>query len=97
MKTTTTAYVLAAILLFVGGVAATADTPHAKPLLHEALPPLFPGASEAQAACPSDRIVWVNWQARISHLPDDRWYGHTVAGAYACAGEALQAGIQPAQ
>src|SRR5271154_1558772 len=69
----------------------------AQPYRVEALPPLYVSVEAAQAACPTDQVVWVNWTARKSHLPDDRWYHATVVGAYACAKASAEAGIQPAQ
>ncbi len=87
----------AAVPLLTAGVASAADTPHAQaPILRQMLPQLYVGADIAQKACPTDKVVWVNWSARISHLPDDKWYGHTVTGAYACAQVAAMAGIKPA-
>ncbi len=97
MNKSMTARLCAAALLFAGGGAFAADTPHAKPLVRETLPPLYTAAADAQAACPNDKVVWVNWSAGMSHLPDDRWYGHTVTGAYPCAAESAQAGIKPAE
>lgn len=96
MKTSMLASLCAATLSLAGGAASAADVPHAQPLQHEVLPPLYVAASIAQAACPTDQIVWVNWSARTSHRPDDYWYGRTVTGAYACAGPAAEAGIKPA-
>ena len=97
MKTSMMHSVCAAVLLLASGVASAAEVPHAQPLVREALPPLYAAASIAQAACPTDQVVWVNWTARASHLPDDRWYAHTVSGAYACAVPSAEAGIEPAQ
>jgi len=97
MKNSMLSGLCAAALLLVAGAASAADIPHAKPLVREALPPLYVDAVAAQATCPTDRVVWVNWSARMSHLPDDRWYGHTVSGAYACAAPSADAGIEPAQ
>jgi len=67
----------------------------AQPYHREPLPPLYVDASVAQAACPADHVVWVNWSARKSHVPGDRYYAETKTGAYACAGAASQAGIVP--
>jgi hypothetical protein len=84
--------------LMTGGAASAADAPHAQPpLTRQMLPQLYVGADIAQAACPTDQVVWVNWEARMSHLPDDKWYGKTTSGAYACAEAAAEAGIKTAQ
>jgi len=61
----------------------------------QALPSLYVSAMQAQAACPTDQVVWVNWEARTSHLPADKYYGHTKVGAYACATDSSAAGIRP--
>jgi hypothetical protein len=67
----------------------------AQPYHRDVLPPLYVDASVAQAACPADQVVWVNWTVRKSHVPGDRWYGETKTGAYACAQASAEAGIQP--
>jgi type IV secretory pathway VirB3-like protein len=86
----------AAVALLVSGAASAAVQPHARPLIREVLPPLYVGASIAQAACPTDQVVWVNWSTRTSHLPNDKYYGHTKIGAYACARPSAEVGIVPA-
>ncbi len=85
-----------AVVLLASGAALAADVPHAQTLSHQMLPQLYVDAEAAQAVCPTDQVVWVNWSARVSHLPDDRWYGHTTTGAYACAGASAAAGVKPA-
>src|SRR5271155_4667025 len=85
----------ATVALLTGGAASAATVPHAQPLVREALPPLYVAASIAQAACPADQVVWVNWTARKSHVWGERWYAATKTGAYACAQASAQAGIQP--
>jgi len=96
MNKSTIAALCAVVPLLIGGAAAAAETPHAQPLAHQMLPQLYVAASLAQAACPTDQVVWVNWEARMSHLPTDKWYGKTTSGAYACAAAAADAGIKPA-
>jgi hypothetical protein len=86
----------ATMALLVGAQVFAADTPHPKVYRPQMLPQLYVSPEKAQAACPDDKVVWVNWSARRSHLPDDKYYGHTTTGAYACAEAAAQAGIKPA-
>lgn len=57
-----------------------------------ALPPLFSSASQAQAHCPRDVVVWLNIPSGIYHYKGERWYGRTKHGAYACEKEAAKAG-----
>ncbi len=88
----------AVVALLAGTAAFAADgpKPNTLPPHRDMLPQLYVSADKAQAACPDDKVVWVNWSARRSHLPDDKWYGHTVTGAYACAAAAAAAGVKPA-
>jgi len=86
----------ATLALLVGGAASAANVPHAQPYHKQALPPVYVSAALAQAACPTDQVVWVNWTAGTSHLPADKWYGRTKVGAYACATDSAQSGIRPA-
>ncbi|HLZ65890.1 MAG TPA: hypothetical protein VKQ29_06640 [Aliidongia sp.] len=86
----------ATMALVIGGTALAAETPHPKVYRPQMLPQLYVAADQAQAACPDDQVVWVNWSARTSHLPADKYYGHTETGAYACAKAAAKAGIKPA-
>ncbi|MDB5359717.1 MAG: hypothetical protein JWO51_1014 [Rhodospirillales bacterium] len=86
----------ATVALLVGGAASAADVPRAKLYRAEALPSLYVSAAQAQAACPSDQVVWANWSTRTVHLPADKYYGRTKVGAYACAADATQSGFRPA-
>jgi hypothetical protein len=86
----------ATIALLVGGAASAADAPRAQPYRQQMLPQLYITAALAQAACPTDQVVWVNWSARTSHLPADKYYGKTKTGAYACAEASAAAGVKPA-
>jgi hypothetical protein len=81
--------------LLTAGAASAALPSRAQAYNAEPLPPLYVGQSVAQAACPADQVVWVNWTARKSHVPGDRWYASTKTGAYACAQASVGAGIQP--
>lgn len=92
MNKSTIAALCAVVPLLIGTGASAAETPQARQML----PQLYVAASLAQAACPTDQVVWVNWEARMSHLPNDKWYGKTTSGAYACAQPAAEAGIKPA-
>lgn len=83
--------------LLIGGAALAAETPQTKVFKPQMLPQLYTAAATAQAACPDDQVVWVNWSARKSHLPADKYYGHTVTGAYACAKASALAGVKPAE
>jgi hypothetical protein len=90
------AVLCATAALLIGGEAFAAETPHPKVYRPQMLPQLYVAAEDAQAACPDDQVVWVNWSARTSHLPPDKYYGHTTTGAYACAKVSAKAGIKPA-
>ncbi len=85
----------ATVAVLVSGAASAANAPHAQLFRPQPLPSLYVSASLAQAACPTDQVVWVNWEARTSHQPADKYYGHTKVGAYACAADSSAAGIQP--
>ncbi len=85
----------ATVAVLVSGAASAADVPHAQLFRPQALPSFYISAAQAQAACPADQVVWVNWEARTSHLPADKYYGHTKVGAYACATDSSAAGIRP--
>jgi hypothetical protein len=52
----------------------------------------FTTATEAQAHCPSDKVVWVNTKSKIYHYEGTRSYGSTKRGAYMCEGDAVAAG-----
>ena len=86
----------ATVAVLVGGAASAADLPHAKTYHKPELPPVYISAALAQAACPTDQVVWVNWSTGTSHLPNDKYYGRTKVGAYACATPSFEAGIRPA-
>ncbi len=97
MKRSMIAGVCAAAMAVAGVASAVAaETPQTKVFHPQMLPQLYVSADKAQAACPSDTVVWVNWSARKSHVSTDKYYGHTVTGAYACAAVAAAAGIKPA-
>ena len=80
-----------AVAVLAGGSAFAAQPYHP-----DQLPPLFVDPAKAQAACPADQVVWVNWTARKSHVPGQWYYANTRNGAYACAQASAQAGIEPA-
>ncbi len=52
----------------------------------------FTTAAEAQARCPSDKVVWVNTKSHIYHYAGTRSYGTTKQGAYMCEADASAAG-----
>jgi hypothetical protein len=52
----------------------------------------FTTAGEAQARCPSDKVVWVNTKSHIYHYAGTRSYGTTKQGAYMCEADANAAG-----
>jgi len=83
----------ATVAVLVSGAASAADTPHAKLYQPEAMPSLYITAAKAQAACPSDQVVWANWSAGTEHLPTDKYYGRTKVGAYACEADATRSGF----
>jgi hypothetical protein len=97
MNKSTVAGLCATMALLICGGAFAAETPHTKLYRPQMLPQLYISAEEAQAVCPDDHVVWVNWSARTSHLPADKYYGHTQTGAYACAKASAKAGIKPAR
>ena len=83
----------ATVAVLLSGAASAADVPHAQLFRPEALPSFYISAAQAQAACPTDQVVWANWSARTEHLPADKYYGHTKVGAYACEADATQSGF----
>jgi hypothetical protein len=85
----------ATVALLAGGAASAQGQPHAKLYRTDALPPLYISVAQAHAACPSDQVLWVNWSTRTSHLPGDKYYGHTKIGAYACAADSAASGFRP--
>jgi hypothetical protein len=52
----------------------------------------FTTVAEAQARCPSDKVVWVNTKSHIYHYAGTRSYGTTKQGAYMCEADANAAG-----
>jgi hypothetical protein len=60
---------------------------------HDGLPPLYVSSDAAQQACPTDKVVWLNWAVPAYHLPTERWYRNTHAGAFACLAQVTQLGI----
>jgi hypothetical protein len=60
---------------------------------YDTLPPLYVSSDAAQQACPTDKVVWLNWAGPAYHLPGDRWYDNTSEGAFACLGKTTQLGI----
>jgi hypothetical protein len=52
----------------------------------------FTTAGEAQARCPSDKVVWVNTKSHVYHYAGTRSYGTTKQGAYMCEADANAAG-----
>ena len=54
----------------------------------------FQSEAAAQAHCPSDVVVWLNFPTMIYHYKGQRWYGKTKHGAYVCKKEAGTAGAR---
>ena len=52
----------------------------------------FTTAAEAQARCPSDKVVWLNTKSHIYHYAGTHSYGTTKQGAYMCEADASAAG-----
>src|SRR5580658_10606497 len=44
----------------------------------------FTDEAKAQQHCPKDVVVWLNLPTMIWHYKGQRWYAHTVHGAFAC-------------
>jgi hypothetical protein len=74
---------LAVLALFAGGPAA------AETLLQTQR---FPFELWAQNHCPADTVVWVNARSQIYNSSQERWYGRTLDGAFACKLDAEKAG-----
>ena len=74
------------ILLALAGVPAAA----------ELLPQLqrFQFELWAQNHCPADTVVWVDGRSQIYNLNEERWYGRTINGAFACKRDAEKAGYR---
>jgi hypothetical protein len=66
------------------------------PAAAEPLPPSerFQFELWAQNHCPTDTVVWVNANGQTYNSSEERWYGRTVNGAFACKGEAEKAGYR---
>ena len=43
---------------------------------------------DAQAHCPADAVVWLDFKKRKYYLNDQKLYGHGFHGSYVCLGEA---------
>jgi hypothetical protein len=48
----------------------------------------------AQNHCPEDIVVWVNARSQIYNSSEERWYGRTTDGAFACKLDAEKAGYR---
>jgi hypothetical protein len=53
----------------------------------------FQTEAQAQAHCPKDTVVWVEPQSGMYYVKGHASYGHSIAGRYACRGEADAAGM----
>jgi hypothetical protein len=76
---------LAVLALFAGGPAA------AETLLQTQR---FRFELWAQNHCPADTVVWVNARSQIYNSSEERWYGRTIDGAFACKLDAEKAGYR---
>jgi hypothetical protein len=52
----------------------------------------FPTGPEAKRHRPADVVVWLNTENGIFYYRDQRWYGNTKGGAFACRNEIGPAG-----
>jgi hypothetical protein len=50
-------------------------------------PSIFPTEPEAKRHCPADIVVWLNTETGTFYYRDQRWYGNTKGGAFACRNE----------
>jgi hypothetical protein len=50
-------------------------------------PSTFPTEPEAKRHCPADIVVWLNTDTGTFYYRDQRWYGNTTGGAFACRNE----------
>jgi hypothetical protein len=48
----------------------------------------------AQNHCPADAVVRVSVRSQIFSSSEERWYGRTIDGAYACKFDAEKAGYR---
>jgi hypothetical protein len=44
--------------------------------------------NDAQAHCPADTVVWLDFKKRKYYLNDQKLYGHGFHGSYVCLEEA---------
>lgn len=56
--------------------------------------PRFQFEQEAQQHCPANSVVWVVESRGSYNASDERWYGRTSNGAYACLKDAVKAGFR---
>jgi len=49
---------------------------------------------QAQQHCPGDSVIWADAALRLYNVKDERWYGNTKSGAYACLREVEKAGYR---
>jgi hypothetical protein len=68
-------------------VACAACGHSSKPLL------AFRTEEQAQAHCPDDTVVWLNFQNATYYLKGQGSYGHSEPGRYSCRNEADSAGM----
>jgi hypothetical protein len=47
----------------------------------------FPTEPEAKRHCPADIVVWLNAETGTFYYRDQRWYGSTKGGVFACRNE----------
>lgn len=91
-------FVLAAVLFAFAallpsdGAASPVSAADATIVAQASLPPLFSSEDAAQAHCPKNVVVCLNIPSGIYHYKNERWYGPTRHGAYACEKEAVRAG-----
>lgn len=76
---------LCATVAVLASGAAFAAQPKAQTYAKPEVPPVYISAAAAQASCPTDHVLWVNWETDTAHSPASKWYGRTTVGAYACA------------
>jgi hypothetical protein len=60
-------------------------------------PPVVSSLSETIALMAGERMVWVNTESHIYHLPHSRWYGKTREGKYMSEADALAEGDRAAK
>jgi hypothetical protein len=57
----------------------------------------YKAEADAKGACGSDPIVWANTSSKVLHASGDKYYGHTIHGAYVCQSAAQNAGYHAAK